>query len=135
MDEMGSGYDPAAVECPTLMTVGEYDPRSPLDQMVDLYDGMKCERELWIFANQHHATTMTGRINISERALWDFDTTSWTLDWLRDRIQGKPVERSGEVTYLTPDAGTPYGPTAKRGRTWPEALGLEATLERLGEDS
>jgi hypothetical protein len=81
-----------------------------------------------VFANQHHGTTMTGRVSITERSIWDFDTISWTLDWLRDRFDDKPVPDSGEVTWLTADATTPHGGRAKKGRSWIEAMGVGDVL-------
>jgi cephalosporin-C deacetylase-like acetyl esterase len=132
LDEILAGMsvvdDAPKVECPALVTAGEYDPRSPLDDILAVYDSMACEREMWIFADQHHGTTMSGRVNISERSIWDFDTVSWTLDWIRDRLDGKPIEGSGEVTYLTRDTLTPHGPSARKGRNWIEAMGLEERL-------
>jgi hypothetical protein len=119
----------ADIRCPTLITVGEYDPRSPLEETIALYDSMECERELWIFADQHHVNTISRRVSISERGVWNLDMFSWTLDWLRDRLSGEPIEGSGRVIYLTADATTPHGPRAREGRHWVEALDLK---ERLG---
>lgn len=103
----------ADVACPTLITVGEFDPRSPLDETVALYDSMTCERELWVFGDQHHVNTISRRVSISERGVWNIDMFSWTLDWIRDRLDDKPIERSGGVTYLGADATTPYGPATR----------------------
>jgi hypothetical protein len=117
------------VRCPTLITVGEFDPRSPAEETLALYDELECERELWLFGDQHHVNTISRRVSISERGVWNIDMFSWTMDWIRDRLSGRPIEDSGRVLYLGADATTPYGPGAREGRTWIEALGLE---ERLG---
>lgn len=111
------------VACPTLLTVGEYDPRSPLEEVLELYDRMSCERELWVHADQHHMCTVSGRAEVSERGIWNLDTYSWTLDWLRDRFAGKPVARSGEVLYLAHDRPSPDG-EATLARSWVEATGM-----------
>ena len=112
------------IACPTLLTVGEYDPRSPLEEVLALYDRMTCERELWLHADQHHMCSVSGRAEVSERAMWNLDSYSWTLDWLRDRFAGKPVARSGQVLYLARDRPGPDSSEAALARSWVEAAGL-----------
>jgi pimeloyl-ACP methyl ester carboxylesterase len=110
------------VTCPTLLTVGEYDPRSPVKEVVALYERMNCDRELWVFGDQHHVNTISGRVHVTERGVWDWDVASWSFDWLRDRMKGLPVERSGEIVYLT-GSTTAASPLAGRGDNWIDGLG------------
>ncbi len=42
------------ITCPTLMTVGEYDPRSPIDEIFELFEQVTAPSELWLFADQRH---------------------------------------------------------------------------------
>jgi cephalosporin-C deacetylase-like acetyl esterase len=122
------------ITCPTLLTVGEYDPRSPLSEVIALYDKMSCERELWVHEDQHHMCSPTGRAQVSDRGMWNIDTYSWMLDWLRDRLQGRPVERSGEVTYLVPTGSGPNGSSARPARSWLEAYDVDGpSLSANGE--
>lgn len=116
------------IACPTLLAVGEYDPRSPLDEVLDVYDQMSCERELWVHADQHHMCTVSGRAEVSERAIWNLDSYSWTLDWLSDRFAGRPLTRSGQVVYLGRDRPGPDAADATLARSWLEAAGLRETV-------
>jgi pimeloyl-ACP methyl ester carboxylesterase len=129
LDEIAAAMDlrddMAQIRTPTLLTIGEYDPRSPLQDVIDLYDKMSCERELWVYEDQHHMCSPTGRAQASERGLWNIDTYSWMLDWLRDRLLGRPLARSGEVTYMVPSGTGPYGTSAQPGRSWLEAHNLD----------
>jgi dipeptidyl aminopeptidase/acylaminoacyl peptidase len=113
------------ITCPTLLTVGEYDPRSPLEELLALYDRMTCDRELWVHADQHHMCTVSGRAEVSERAIWNLDSYSWTLDWLRDRFAGRPIAHSGEVVYVARDRPSPDSGEATLARSWVEAVGLQ----------
>ncbi len=112
------------ITVPSLLTVGEYDPRSPLSEIFAIYDKMTCERELLIYEDQHHMCSPTGRTGGGDRGMWGLDTYSWMLDWLKDRIEDKPIARSGEVTYVVPSGSGANGTGAKPGRTWIDAYGV-----------
>ena len=110
------------IRCPTLLTVGEYDPRSPLGEVEEIYDLMTCDRQLLIFEDQHHNCTPSGHTFAAERGIWNHDAYWLAFDWIGDRIAGRPVEGSGEVTFVK--AGGPgvdsSGPILAR--DWVEAL-------------
>jgi hypothetical protein len=112
------------ITCPTLISTGEFDPRTPLPELYGLYDSMTCPRQLWVHEDQHHMTTPTGRANGSDRGLWDLDSYSFGIDWLRDRLQGRALEHSGAVTYLTPGGSGPNGTSGRFARSWVEAYNL-----------
>jgi hypothetical protein len=40
------------------------------------------------------------------------------LDWIRDRLESKPLERVGEVRYLEPNGPSPNDPDAPAHRRW-----------------
>jgi naringenin degradation protein FdeB len=106
----------ARVRAPTLWGVGEYDPRSPLGEVYRLFDLLTCERELWVFADQHHMPSLG---DPREAPLWDQHAHMYAFDWLRDRFEGNPVAHSGDVCYL--DRGvSPRGPRATLKRRWYE---------------
>ena len=44
----------AKITCPTLLAVGEYDPRGPIDEIYRMFDQLTAPAELWVFADQHH---------------------------------------------------------------------------------
>lgn len=107
------------VECPTLLTIGEYDPRSPLEQVYELYDSMQAPRELHVFTDQHHMTTLRGPGGTA--GIWSLDTYATCMDWLRDRFMGKPVRNDGQVLYLEPGSEGPSGNPPQK-RRWFEEL-------------
>jgi pimeloyl-ACP methyl ester carboxylesterase len=105
------------ITCPTLLVSGEYDPRSPIEGVYDMYDAMKAPTELWVYQDQFHHTSMTGG---GRRALWEADIHATTCDWLRDRFDGKPQPHAGEVLYLQSGNVGPYSPDAPAKRHWYE---------------
>jgi 2,6-dihydroxypseudooxynicotine hydrolase len=125
-DAMTSDEAMAAITCPTLLTVGEYDPRSPLPEVISLYEGMRCERELWVFDDQHHFNTVSGHVAGGISMTWNKDIYLMSLDWLADRLAGAPVRRPGQVVYVPTGAGGPYGDTVRVERTWLDALPADA---------
>lgn len=130
IDELAASMDLSndmdKITTPSLLTVGEYDPRSPLQEVIELYDKMSCDRELWVHEDAHHMCSPTGRAHFSERGVWDIDTYSWMLDWLRDRLLDRPIQESGGVNYIVPHGSGPYGSSVRPGRNWLEAYELES---------
>jgi dipeptidyl aminopeptidase/acylaminoacyl peptidase len=108
--------DVAAITCPALLITGEYDPRSPIDEVYELFDRCSEQTELWVFGDQHHMVTLSGR---SDVPLWMLDVHALSLDWLRDRMRGTRSPHAGEVLYLEPGEG-PSAPNVSTRRTWYE---------------
>lgn len=106
------------ITVPTLLVSGEYDPRSPLEAVYEMYDAMRAPAELWVYADQFHHTSMSGG---SRRALWEADVHATTCDWLRDRFDGRPQPHAGEVLYLESGRTGPYSPDAPAKRHWYES--------------
>ena len=79
---------------------------------------------MWIFEDQHHQISTSGRPGAGMRGLWGIDLFPASLDWLRDRIDGVPIERSGEVTYVRDAGQGPYGNDASPSRSWLDAYGI-----------
>lgn len=102
-----------AISCPTLLTVGEYDPRAPLNEIYPLFDRLTAPAELWVMADQHHSFT------IGPGATWARGSHGVCLDWLRDRLAGNPVAHPGEVRWVDGPGG-PNAPEVKSRRTWYE---------------
>jgi signal transduction histidine kinase len=44
----------ASITAANLMVVGEYDPMSPLDEAVELFEGLRCPKEFWLMENDAH---------------------------------------------------------------------------------
>jgi pimeloyl-ACP methyl ester carboxylesterase len=107
-----------AIACPTLLAVGEYDPRSPLEEVYEIFDELTCPAELWVFADQHHAVSLA---RPNAEANYQSDSHDMALDWLRDRCDGKPMANERQVVYLEPASGHgPYAPAVSRRRRWYE---------------
>lgn len=103
------------ISSPTLMTVGEFDPRSPLDEVLTFYDQLSAPAEMWVFADQHHQLTLRGGAGPVAAAA---DSHGLAADWLCDRLAGVPLDREGEVIYLEQNGTTPNDPLAPRRRHW-----------------
>jgi len=113
------------IEAPSLLTVGEYDPRSPLQEVEEIYDLMTCERELLIYEDQHHMTTSTGHAVMSDRGIWNLDSYWDAFDWINDRLEGKPMRNPGEVTFMKAGGPGPHAADFVSARDWTEALPAE----------
>lgn len=102
------------IGCPTLFTVGEYDPRSPIDEVYQLVDSVPAPTELWVFEDQHHNVNMAGSLGSN----WLGDHHAMALDWLRDRLAGRPIAEPGRTTWIPPKGTSPNDPAAPRKRRW-----------------
>jgi pimeloyl-ACP methyl ester carboxylesterase len=113
-DQMGLEALLPQISCPTLLTVGQYDPRSPLEQVYDLYDTIAAPKQLWVYEDQHHNASLRG----GPPSEWIGDQHSTAIDWLRDRVDGKSIDGSGETIWLPPSGPSPNDPAASRRRHW-----------------
>src|SRR5918999_5274337 len=102
------------ISCPTLLSVGEYDPRSPLDEVYDFFDRMSAPAELWVYADQHHTASLVPGAMSS----WSRDIYPTCFDWLRDRVDGREMRNAGEVLYLEQGGGGPNGSEVSHRRHW-----------------
>lgn len=97
------------IACPALMAVGEYDLRDPLGEVYRLFDQLRVPGELWVFADQFHKVRLGG----------GGDTVyALMLDWLTDRLAGKPLRHPGGTLYLEPGGRGPNDPAAPLKRRW-----------------
>ena len=113
-DQMGLDDMMGEIRCPTLLTIGEYDPRSPLEEVYRLFDMMNAPAELWTYSDQHHMASVTGQVQS-----WQTDWLSMGMDWLKDRFSGVPFTRAGDVHYIEPRT-SPYDPNTATMRRWYE---------------
>ena len=120
--QMDIGPRMAQITCPTLLTVGEYDPRSPLGEITDCFDAIKADKEMWIFEDQHHMTSLT-QAAASEAQPWLHDSHSTSLDWLQARFDGKPVDNDLDVKRFRVGGPGPNGHHVRSG-AWFEAMSL-----------
>jgi dipeptidyl aminopeptidase/acylaminoacyl peptidase len=104
------------IECPLLGAVGEYDIRSPLDEVYELFDRLTCPAELWVFGDQHHKVSLTKPH--SNVAGWQGDIHELALDWLTDRLAGRELPDERRVVYLPVGSGGPVAAADSERRHW-----------------
>ena len=97
------------VASPCLLVVGEYDHRDPIDEVYRLFDRLKTPGELWVFADQLHKIKVPG----GDGVLFEL-----MLDWLVDRLAGRPQPAKGEVLWIESGSAGPNSPTVARKRRW-----------------
>ncbi len=85
-DAMAEKMDTAGfaerIKCPTLLTMGEYDPLCHLEAAEDFFKELKCPKELWVLENEFH------RISLRE-GIGGIEIYPYIADWLRDELDGK----------------------------------------------
>ena len=99
------------VECPSLLVVGEYDHRDPIDEVYRLFDRLGTPGELWVFADQLHRIKIPGGESV---------LTELMFDWLADRLAGRPQANRGQVVWVEPGT-SPNDPKVAHKRRWFDA--------------
>ena len=103
------------VRCPCLWAVGEYDARSPVREVLRLFDLMTNDRELWIFADQHHQVNVADGRSVP---VWGSDINMYSFDWLEAHLDGAPDSSARRrIRYLQPGEG-PYSRAARTPWPW-----------------
>ena len=106
------------IACPVLLAAGEYDPRSPIDEVYRMFDQLTAPAELWVFADQHHMPSIGGTDSAGAPSA---PLHGVMCDWLRDRFAGKPLRHPGEVLYVEANSAGANSATVARKRRWYEA--------------
>lgn len=97
------------VSCPTLLVIGEYDHRDPKEEVYRLFDRLGVPGELWVFADELHRVKLPGGGDVLYQLM---------LDWLVDRLAGRPQQHRGEVLWIEPGSAGPNSPNVARKRRW-----------------
>jgi dipeptidyl aminopeptidase/acylaminoacyl peptidase len=105
-DAMAEKMDTAGyaerISCPTLLTMGEYDPLCHLEAAVDFFDELKCPKELWVLENEFH------RISLRE-GIGGIEIYPYIADWLRDELDGKHPKTLNKTILVKQKSGLgPY---------------------------
>jgi pimeloyl-ACP methyl ester carboxylesterase len=112
-----------SIECPTLLMAGEFDPRSPIEELYEIFDELNCPKEMWIFADLFHAVSMSKPSGGGGGVNWQQDTHEMAFDWLVDRFEGKPLANEGEVVWIEPTSGNgAYAAKPTHKRHWYEQV-------------
>ena len=75
------------VRCPTLMIIGAADELSPDTYAYDLYDALRVPKTLVAYEGARHGIAGPQTANTPNHRAME-------ADWIRDRIDGKPLESS-----------------------------------------
>ena len=108
----------ASIRAYCLMVVGEYDSMTPLEEAVEIFEGLNCPKEFWLTENDSHTPFLYPHLG-------GYPAFHAMADWLLDALEGrKPADLRRKVV-LHPDRGRgPYGPNAP-GFFLPERLQVE----------
>ena len=97
------------IDRPILLTAGEYDPLTPLEDTLTVFDEISGPKELWIFENGFH-----GGVREGIPCLGNYNMFAFVIDWLRKVIDGK-MPKQFAIKRLLPSVGSvgPYGHEVK----------------------
>ena len=91
------------IKCPVLMTVGEYDSRSPVELVYNFYEKVTAPKELWVYEDTYHQARLFGEGQARH------DQHMMCQDWLVDALNGKYSKNYARKTYLRTGGGGPSG--------------------------
>jgi len=90
------------ISCPTLFTMGEYDPLCHLEDAADFFDELTCPKEMWVLENEFH------RISLRE-GIGGIEIYPYIADWIRDELDGKhPISLNRKVLVRQKSGSGPY---------------------------
>ena len=90
------------ISCPTLLTMGEYDPLCHLEAAEDFFRELKCPKELWVLENEFH------RISLRQ-GIGGIEIFPCIADWLRDELDGKHTKTLDKTILVKQKSGLgPY---------------------------
>jgi alpha-beta hydrolase superfamily lysophospholipase len=91
------------IKCPTLLTAGEYDARSPIELVYNFYDKINAPKELWVYEDTYHQTRLFPGPGTR------LDCHSMGMDWIVEALGGKFQEGYARKTFLRSGGGGPNG--------------------------
>jgi len=98
------------VKCPTLLTIGEYDSLTDLEDAEEVFEDLAGPKEMWIFEDEFH-----GQAEI--KGLAGLNMIPFILDWMKDAFAGKYAPGYRRKVYVRAGEGAgPYNAAELRGR-------------------
>ena len=108
----------ANIRATTLMMVGEYDPMTPLEEALEIFEGLNCPKEFWLTENDAHTPFLYPHLG-------GYPAFHAMADWILDALEGRKPKDLNRKVVLHPDRGTGvYGPDAP-GFYLPERLQVQ----------
>jgi hypothetical protein len=89
------------IECPTLLVTGEFDPLCPLEDAIEVYGDLTCDKEMWVFENQFHPLWHLDNLG-------GLDCHQYVMDWLKSTLVDGVIPE-GRVAYAESDGDGPFG--------------------------
>jgi hypothetical protein len=86
------------IRCPTLIATGEFDPLSPVEEALAVFDELTCPKELWILENEFHRVW-------GIEGFAGLDLNPFAVDWLRDALAGRIPADHDKVVYIRQKSG------------------------------
>jgi dipeptidyl aminopeptidase/acylaminoacyl peptidase len=93
------------ISCPTLLATGEFDPLCPLEDAVEVFEDLKCSKEMWVIEDQFHP--LWGIPNLGK-----LDCHHYIMDWLqRVLFSENPADgvADGRIAYVANGGDGPFG--------------------------
>ena len=99
----------AKITAPCLMLVGEFDPLSPLDESLDIFEQLRGPKEIMVLENDFHGSGRAPGTNMSNFA--GLTTFPIMCDWIRDELTGERPHTGARQILVPQGRGVgPYGP-------------------------
>ena len=89
------------ITCPTLLVTGEFDPLCPLEDAIEVYQDLTCNKEMWVIEDQFHP--LWGLPNLG-----GLDCHQYVIDWLH-RVLLDGNTNSDRVAYVKNSGDGPFG--------------------------
>jgi len=108
----------SSIAAACLMIVGEYDPMTPLEEAVHIFEGLRESREFWLMENDGHGSGASAHMG-------GYPRFHAVADWLSDVLEGRKPPHFDRKVVLHPNRGSgPYSADAP-GFFLPERLRAE----------
>ena len=92
---------PERVRCPALISAGEFDPLTTLEEIEDVFERLAGPKELWVLEDQFHAyRDVPGMAGI--------DDLHFLIDWVLDTMQQPLAPDHRRVTLVGRASAGPY---------------------------
>lgn len=88
------------IKCPILLTTGEFDPVSLLEETYAFFDEIAGPKELWVFEDEFHPTPSRGLAGLNRHSV--------VADWLKDKLNGKYDKQMGRKVLIPIKSIGPY---------------------------
>lgn len=86
------------IKCPTLLATGEFDPLSPVEEGLAVFEELGGPKELWVLENEFHRVW-------GMEGLAGMDLNPFAVDWLRDALDGKVPPDHNKTVYIRQKSG------------------------------